>query len=319
MDKESSKNELKNSKRHRSPGFPNITLEEAISRLKIIYQHDKRAFTTVEAIITHLGYKGGRGGSAGRAVAALKHYGLVEEKSGQFRVSDIGFKLLHLPDDSEERKELIREIALYPSIFKRVFSYYEGEIPSDTTLRSHLIFNEKFNPESVEQFIRVFRQTISFANPILEINENAENNSNDIKNEGTEAQPLLQTTQAENSLLPVSQSQIPQSQISLSPYPDGETLKFRISRDSEVIVTFSGRVTQEAIEKLRVLLEATKDTYPTQEELNQPRPAIWRNKEHDQPVRAVSELGQGSDGKNYVKIEGSETGVPIDELDFGEN
>lgn len=318
MNKESNKNESKSSTRHRSPGFPNIPLEEAISRLKIIYQHDKRAFTTVEAIITHLGYKGGRGGSAGRAVAALKHYGLLEEKSGQFRVSDIGFKLLHFSEDSEEKKELLKEISLYPSTFKRIFSYYEGEIPSDTTLRQHLIFKEKFNPESVDQFIRVFRQTISFANPTLDINENADN-SNDVKNEEIEAQPSIQTTQIENASSTISQPQNSQSQISLSPYSNGETLKFRISRDSEVIVTFSGQVTQGSIEKLKILLEATKDTYPTQEELEQPRSAIWKNKDYNLPVKVMSELGQGSDGKNYVKIEDSETGVPVDELDFGEN
>jgi hypothetical protein len=36
-----------------------------------------------------------------------------------------------------------------------------------------------------------------------------------------------------------------------------------------VRVIFSGEVTQEAITKLVVLLEASKDTYPTQDELKQ--------------------------------------------------
>lgn len=152
-------------KRQRSPGFPSISLEDAISRLRVIYQFDKRAFTTAQTILTHLGYKGNTSGTAGRVVAALKHFGLLEEKNGQYRVSDVGFRLLHLPEDSSERKELIKELALAPPVFARVFLNYEGDIPSDDTLKSHLIFSEKFNPDSVDHFIRVFRETIGFANP----------------------------------------------------------------------------------------------------------------------------------------------------------
>lgn len=41
---------------------------------------------------------------------------------------------------------------------------------------------------------------------------------------------------------------------------------------------------------------------------------IWMNKESDQIVTVVAELGIGTDGRRYVKIEGSNTGIPFDEL-----
>ncbi|MGA9994903.1 MAG: hypothetical protein WBP93_05785 [Pyrinomonadaceae bacterium] len=156
-------------KRHRSPSFPIIPIDDAITRLRVVFQHDKRAFTTAEAILSHLGYKGGvRSGTAGRVVSAIKQYGLLDEKSGQFRVSDLGFRILHLPEESEERTRLIKESALNPPLFQRVLAHYQGELPSDAALRSHLVLEEKFNPDSVEQFIRVFRETISIANPLPE-------------------------------------------------------------------------------------------------------------------------------------------------------
>lgn len=161
-----SKVDLK-AKRQRSPGFPIIPIDEAINRVRAIFNQDKRAFTTSEAILSHLGYKAGaqRSGTAGRVIAALKQYGLLDEKSGQFRVSDLAFKILHLPDDSEERANLISEAALTPPLFQRVLAHYQGELPSDATLRSHLILNERFNPDSVDSFIRVLRETIVVANP----------------------------------------------------------------------------------------------------------------------------------------------------------
>ncbi len=49
-----------------------------------------------------------------------------------------------------------------------MLAYYQGEIPSDEALKSHLVLSEKFNPDSVNHFIRVFRRTIELANPPLE-------------------------------------------------------------------------------------------------------------------------------------------------------
>jgi len=43
-------------------------------------------------------------------------------------------------------------------------------------------------------------------------------------------------------------------------------LVFKISKDSEARIVFTGNVTQEAIEKLTALLNLSKDTYPTIEE-----------------------------------------------------
>lgn len=42
---------------------------------------------------------------------------------------------------------------------------------------------------------------------------------------------------------------------------------------------FTGQVTQAAIDKLVALLNLSKDAYPTKAELEQPRRAIWHNKD----------------------------------------
>lgn len=41
---------------------------------------------------------------------------------------------------------------------------------------------------------------------------------------------------------------------------------------------------------------------------------IWKTKHHDQPVTVIRTLGTGPDGRTYVQIEGTNTGVPLDEL-----
>ena len=41
---------------------------------------------------------------------------------------------------------------------------------------------------------------------------------------------------------------------------------------------------------------------------------IWHTKHQDLPVTVIRSLGKGPDGKTYVQIEGSNTGIPADQL-----
>jgi hypothetical protein len=328
-DKEKVFEEKDGSRKHRSPGFPLLPIDEAISRLKTIYQHDRRAYTSGEAILSHLGYKGGiKSGTAGRVLSAFKQYGLLEEKSGQFRVSEPGFRILHLADDETERKTLIREAALLPSTFERILSYYEGEIPSDASLKSHLVLNERFNPDSIDQFIRVFRQTMSVANLLDDGYKDWHK---------TEEQGKGQSAIHPNSVLatmfavkPVNSEapneivqQPPETNLSAMVEKEPKSLKvynFPIARDLDAAVTFSNpAVTQEAIEKLSALLLLSKDIFPTKAELEKPRFGVWSSKDHDLPVTGTGAAGAGQDGRQYVAIEGSTTAVPEDEIEYEKN
>lgn len=40
---------------------------------------------------------------------------------------------------------------------------------------------------------------------------------------------------------------------------------------------------------------------------------IWRNKDHDQVVEVEGVMGKGPDGRVYLKIKDSTTGVPADQ------
>ncbi len=51
--------------------------------------------------------------------------------------------------------------------------------------------------------------------------------------------------------------------------------------------------------------------------LIKPGKAIWHAKDGDRPVVIVSYFGE-ADGRHYVKIEGSDTGIPLDECEMEE-
>jgi hypothetical protein len=40
---------------------------------------------------------------------------------------------------------------------------------------------------------------------------------------------------------------------------------------------------------------------------------IWKNKDHDQIIEVEGILGRGPDDRVYLKVKGTETGIPLDE------
>ncbi len=146
----------------RSPNYPAVSLGEAIARAKIIYDHEKKAETTAGVILKHLGYGEQASGAGGRALSALKQYGLLEEHSGNYRVSEAAFTLLHYPEGSPEREAALKGAAQKPALFRELLAAYKDGLPSDATLKSYLM-RKGFNPTSIDPFIRIFRQTIELA------------------------------------------------------------------------------------------------------------------------------------------------------------
>jgi len=54
-------------------------------------------------------------------------------------------------------------------------------------------------------------------------------------------------------------------------------------------------------------------------ELAKAGPAIWRNRDYDQPVQVIGDFGVGADGRRYARIAESSTAIPTDELVYPKN
>ncbi len=163
MEKEKEKKERKPRKpAKRSPGYPMISLEEAIQRAKTLWDNDKDNYIPLAAAYEHLGYKA-KGSYGARIISALKKFDLISEKQDDIKLTEDAIDLaLHMPSD-QRYIEIIKKLALKPSIYEKIFTKYNGALPSDTTLRIELIKEHGFNPESVEDFLSSFRKTLEFA------------------------------------------------------------------------------------------------------------------------------------------------------------
>ncbi len=150
--------------RDRSPNFPAISLPEALKKITVIYKADGKAATGVKVILGHLGYGQNLSGSSGRVVSALRQYGLIEDVGDEkYRVSPVAVNIIELSDESPVRRAAITASAKKPPIFRDVLNAYADRLPSDSAFRDYLITDKKFNPASVDAFIRSFKGTADFA------------------------------------------------------------------------------------------------------------------------------------------------------------
>jgi hypothetical protein len=158
--------EIKRTK-HRSPNYPMIGLRKAVERTHALNQKYKRATVPINLAQELWGYKA-HSGSGNQCVAALRAYGLVhvegDGKARRLRISDAGYRIAL---NSTDRQTLLERAALAPPLHAELWNKFKDEgIPDDELLRHYLVLDReeaKFNPETVDDFIADFRDTLSFA------------------------------------------------------------------------------------------------------------------------------------------------------------
>jgi hypothetical protein len=146
---------------HRSPGYPLFDLGRAIEKTKVIYDKERRSATSSDVIASHIGYSAAKG-LGGRAVSALRQYGLIEETAGKYRISELGYTLVHFDHDSDEWLDSVADAARRPTLFRELAEAYPDGLPSDATLRGDLL-KRGFNPSAIPEVITVFRDSMSLA------------------------------------------------------------------------------------------------------------------------------------------------------------
>jgi hypothetical protein len=314
----------------RSPNYPRADLSAAIAMAKKVYDGQHTHAGAREVVASHLGYESLNGTSL-TWIATLTSYGLLENVEGGLKVTDDAVTVIELPKGETERIEAVRRLAFTPKLFTELRQEFGDKLPNDVNLR-HSLIKKKFLPKAADEAIRVYRETLEFVT-----DEMKEYNPPDTGAPEGQFKPGLETPMQPPTRSPhvgpeqrsfgtATEIPVDLSKIRLMT-EDGRPLAFRkstelafkLSRGSEAKVTIYGDASQEAIQKLRALLELQEDTFPTNEEIaaqGNYRPATWRNKDHDQPVTVTGDLGVGADGRKYLKIAESQVGIPEDEVEF---
>ncbi len=159
--------QLETRTKQRSPEHPSLNLEEALSRAHQLYDHESFNWTAADVAKRHWGY-GPLSSSGLRTLAALIHYGLLEETGGgpkrRVRLTNSARSILiDRREDATERDAAIRKAALTPKLFEVLWAEWGPRLPSEANMEFDLIQKYKFNPVSVRAFIKDFKATVAYA------------------------------------------------------------------------------------------------------------------------------------------------------------
>jgi hypothetical protein len=148
--------------RKKSPRAPSMPLDEAVERAIRAYDKERRHPAPIEAMAQSLGYKGANSGTALKAIASLRYFGLLERPGeGQLAISKDVESYQYAPSEDLKRELRIRWLK-NPPVFSDLLDKFKGGLPSDVTLKYELI-QKGFLPDSAAEVLSVFRQSVEFA------------------------------------------------------------------------------------------------------------------------------------------------------------
>jgi hypothetical protein len=154
----------KDASRDRSPAFPVIPLEVALSRLAEFDAHFKRSPARPEKVGD--AWKINTKSFADRIAAAIRYYGLLEyEGSGKERritVSEEGRNYLRAQQE-ETRRDIVKAAALRPKQIAKFWNEWGPERPADAACLDQLMIQNGFSEGGARDFLKVYDATIAFA------------------------------------------------------------------------------------------------------------------------------------------------------------
>jgi hypothetical protein len=147
-------------KRPRSPNYPSISLPEALQQLRHLFDRIQKYKAPKELVIKAIGYSGLNGASAS-AISAHTKYGILDRLEGdEFKISDLGMKLL-FHENPAEYAAALHQAARSPALFSELMAEFPSGIPHDDILRTRLI-RRGFAQSAVATAISSYRETVEF-------------------------------------------------------------------------------------------------------------------------------------------------------------
>jgi hypothetical protein len=146
-------------KKLRSPNCPGISLPDALTRARKIYDVEHTHQADREVIAKDLGY-GGMSGASATIIGALKQYGILEPAGDGMRISDDAVTAFELPDGSPEKIESLRRMAFKPEVFEDLRTQFPDRPPGEANMR-HILIKRGFLPKPADEAIQAYLENFA--------------------------------------------------------------------------------------------------------------------------------------------------------------
>lgn len=165
----------------RAPKCPSISLEDAIQRVKKIYNIEVRGVFDDETAVRHMGYNGLNGASR-QTLGACRAYGLIEGRAGDLAVSDNAVTIIAdegLPNQTDRNESLDNALKHNP-VFRELANRF-GKGGSDLSISAYLQKTYSFKPDAAEKVARNYIDSAAIALHETEGYDDPDDDGNDLE------------------------------------------------------------------------------------------------------------------------------------------
>jgi hypothetical protein len=145
----------------RSPNYPQWLLSEAIEKVRQVFTEEHFHTASRDVIAKDMGYQSLNGASL-TAIAALRHYNLLENEGSGLHVTEDAVSLIELPRGEAARDKALVRVALAPSLFSEMFREFGDTLPSEANLR-HWLLKKGFMSKAADDVIRIYLENFELA------------------------------------------------------------------------------------------------------------------------------------------------------------
>lgn len=146
--------------RPRSPNYPNVSLPDAIARVRRVFERDRQGPIEREVVARHMGYSG-LSGASDKVIGSIMQYGLLERVAkGEMRVSKLAVDIFH-PDRAEDRRRAIALAGMAPPVFRALRERFGNKMPSKEALASYLV-RQNFLNRAIPPLVSAYSETSEF-------------------------------------------------------------------------------------------------------------------------------------------------------------
>jgi hypothetical protein len=152
----------------RGPAYPYVSLEKAVERAYQLQAANMARNSFAPLAVYKVWGWSGDNGNARQTMAALSHFGLMEYvgrgDARTAKLSNLAHRIVFdkVPD-SKERAVALREAALTPAIYQKLWNEYKDELPPDVVIETFLVRDCGYNEGAARNVISGYRDTIEFA------------------------------------------------------------------------------------------------------------------------------------------------------------
>lgn len=147
--------------RQRSPNYPNLSLPDALARVRKVFDQDRQAPLDRAVVAKHMGYAG-ISGAADKTIGSIMQYGLLERVAkGEIRVSQLAVNIFH-PLEIKQKREALHAAGYAPEVFRLLRDRFGlGKVPSEDAAKSYLVRME-FLDRAIDPIISAYAETCQF-------------------------------------------------------------------------------------------------------------------------------------------------------------